>query len=464
MVEEAAPPDAAELAAELSALGIRSLVRRAEQLGVDDEKLETAKDNAAIVALIMEKAQESGLFRLDAKRELSCLRPEGHTIGKLARFLNTRLVVVSTPEFGPGPSAGEFSIPVMSGLERLVAYVFPLIIAAYDFKGSAAAEHCGSQWPDRELRPEDWTLSSTIHTTQWFSYWSGRVRAALSAVVYASQPVPVQTIVHSLPGSGSGFWAEGTRTAIAVSISGGPVTQKEKAALPDMISGTLADLSTRDLDIGDIKILWLHFESLEDFLKALQGYGGVDVAGDMFMRNSFGLPGRWVDGSYDEQDDLLTNVPGDTPQERRAFLLTALTPTQELLDSRLVKAIRTKSVRRVRELLGLAPDNTMLPEDERPLCANPNFSFPDGCSMFHFAAQRFNLQAMEALLAAGANPKALDNDGDSALDMAIYFGKKAPLEETGVPELVDAVIELCAQAQFGTSYADYLDASSQKSA
>ena len=128
--------------------------------------------------------------------------------------------------------------------------------------------------------------------------------------------------------SGGILFHKGSLHLFPVSISGGPITQTEKDALAMLIRGVVADLSTRELDIGQIHIHWLHFESLEDYLKALQGYGGIDLGGAMYSRKKFGLPGEWVDGPRNAEYDLLTDVPGATPEERRAFLLTEAAPTQ----------------------------------------------------------------------------------------------------------------------------------------
>ena len=76
--------------------------------------------------------------------------------------------------------------------------------------------------------------------------------------------------------------------------------------------------------------------------------------------------------------------------------------------------------------------------------------------MFSCAAQNFNLEAMEALLAAGADPCAVRNDGICALAVAVQCGATAPTELPGVAERVEAVIERCAQAQLGTSYAAHV--------
>eukprot|EP01047_Picozoa_sp_COSAG01_P088749 COSAG01_NODE_21036_length_921_cov_1.762774_1_plen_230_part_10 len=110
----------------------------------------------------------------------------GHALGKLLPILLARMVVVSTPEFGPGPGRGEFLTPVMSGLERLAGYIFPNLIAGYDFAGSSSAQDCKEQIPDCDPvkylgQGHGWAESGTITKTQWFRYWSGRVRAALAA-------------------------------------------------------------------------------------------------------------------------------------------------------------------------------------------------------------------------------------------------------------------------------------------
>ena len=70
----------------------------------------------------------------------------------------------------------------------------------------------------------------------------------------------------------------GTRTALALSVSGGPITRAEKAKLGEtLISGVAADLSSRDLTLGNVKILWLHFETCEDLLVHAAA-GGVGIA------------------------------------------------------------------------------------------------------------------------------------------------------------------------------------------
>lgn len=130
---------------------------------------------------------------------------------------------------------------------------------------------------------------------------------------------------------------------------------------------------------------------------------------------------------------------------RRAFLLEAAAPSQEKLNTQLLNAMRARSTERVRELLGLNASNAPLPAGKRPaLCADPDSRHPaTGDSMLSFAALKFNLGAAEALLAAGADPTAINNAGGTALSRTVYFGASAPVGEVGVPEAVAAAIDFC---------------------
>ena len=407
-----------------------------------------------------------------AAPEVLTRTPFGYALPKLMNVLNAKLVVVSTPEYGHGPGEGEFCLPVMSGLERLAGYIFPQLIGCYDFKGSAAAEDCLAQVPDCDLKKylgaahNDWSDPVTIQATQWFRYWRGRVCSALQVMVLLAEPLADRVEVFPSGGHSSTSTrtvAKGARVVFAVSISGGSITQTEKAALSDLINGTVADISTRALNIGDVRIEWLHFETLEEFLKALQGYGGVDFAGTLPANKNFNLPGRWVDGDYDPEHDLLTNVPGTTLEERRAFLRTPQPADQDMLDTQLGNAIDARSTARVQELLGLDSSNSPLPAGKRPaLCADPNASHPaSNTSKFSFAAGILNLEAMHALLAAGADPFSVNDYGTSALSNAVYNAEKAPVpederERRKVRERAQAVIELCAKEELGMSYAEHV--------
>eukprot|EP01044_Picomonas_judraskeda_P013626 COSAG03_NODE_2078_length_3151_cov_4.109764_2_plen_556_part_00 len=387
-----------------------------------------------------------------------CGAAYGHALPKLLDLLGARMVIVSTPEFGgpPDPRDGRYRVPVMSALERVADFVVPLLYPGYDFKASASAQDCAAQVPDRDLVAADWARPEMIEITQWFRYWGGRVRSGLAATLLMSPPAARDLVIYN--GTGGGILIpKGGRVAFAVSFSGGHVTQTERRALPRLINGTVSDLSARDLDLGSVTIVWLHFETLEDYLKALQGYGGIDYGGDVVERSKFDLPGRWIDGPYNAAHDLLRGVPGATPEERRAFLLAPQPPSPAQLSRQLHKAIAAKDVARVRQLLGLAADNAPLPPGARePLCADPNAWTAHGFPMLVLAAAKFNLEAMEALLAAGADPRQVNFEGFCALSAAVHFATRAPAEAEGVAERVAAVIERCAQAQLGTSYAAHV--------
>eukprot|EP01045_Picozoa_sp_COSAG04_P012402 COSAG04_NODE_834_length_9992_cov_54.919786_5_plen_1490_part_00 len=452
--------------AEMSALSLRDLIQRAEQRGVDKQAINTATDAATIIKLIVAKVQQQGgSLEPGAKLTLQpCSPAYGHALGKLLGACLAKMVLVSTPEFGPGPGDGEFKVPVMSGLERLANYLFPTLIPTYDFAGSASAADCREQIPDCDLHKffdlpeacEPWReRPDIIEKTHWMRYWMGGVRSALRAMLLSAQPLPGTVSVKDCIGGGVGF-NQHSLHVFATSISGGTITQTEKAALAGLIRGVTADLSTRAMGLGNVFIHWLHFDSLEDYLKALQGYGGIDLR-SVLSRSNFGLPGQWIDGPYNEEYDMLKHVPGATLEERRAHLLTAAEPDQAKLDEQLSKAIMCKSTERVRELLGLDGENKPLPEAQRPrLLANVDGHIVSDTTPFIMAAQELNCGAMEALLAAGADPQALRTDGLCALSRAVEKGSEVPKDVVAVAEEVDRVIELCAQKQLGMSYAEHV--------
>jgi hypothetical protein len=93
---------------------------------------------------------------LGVERLQVCDEAFGHALPKLMKKLGAKLVIVSTPEKGGPPDEQlppdkQYNVPVMSGLERLAGYVFPRVLGSYDFKGSAAAQDCEAQVPDKDL-------------------------------------------------------------------------------------------------------------------------------------------------------------------------------------------------------------------------------------------------------------------------------------------------------------------------
>eukprot|EP01047_Picozoa_sp_COSAG01_P078576 COSAG01_NODE_14573_length_1435_cov_2.514585_1_plen_414_part_01 len=291
----------------------------------------------------------------------------GHALGKVVRTLGARLCAVSTPETGPAVAGTPpwDAVPVMSALERAANFADGLLQPFYDFENSASKKDCGEQVPDRDMAWFDWEKNcyayvpdplndpgtiahhpagwdekgpaskkltwankKAIGSTQWMRYWTGAVRAGLKgALLGMATPLPGGVRWDSVDLHPNGTpkaiaHAAGMRTAVAVSVSGGPITQVEKAKLGEtVIGGVIADLTSRDLQLGAVQILWLHFETCEDLLKAMQGYGGIDLL-RMSNRWDFAQAGEWIQGEvYREEFDLLRGVPGESPEARRAYLL-----------------------------------------------------------------------------------------------------------------------------------------------
>jgi hypothetical protein len=376
---------------------------------------------------------------------------QGIPLGLLMATLHATCVVVSTPEHGPGPREGEFRTPVMSGLERLTHFLPSSVFCAYDYKGSASGEEMATKETASGANPTNWTDAESIMNSHWSAYWSGGVRKSLQLALLVAQGLMADLRIFGNPrmNAGNMFLEKGTRTVFPVSISGGPITKAEKAALCPIFTGVVADLCTRDVDVGVTNLRWLHFETFECYIKALQGYGGIDFV-QLHQRSKFDLPGQWVDGDYNSEYDLLIDLPGATPEERRASLLEAYAPEQEVLDLRLYNATSCDSTVRVQQLLEFG--------------ANPNFRAPSNKgSMFWQAASRFNLEAMQTLLDAGADPAVPNKFGECPLYKVVKLTHpdkfNCVLDEDDSGDLnakAKATIELCAQAELGKSFAEHV--------
>ena len=122
-------------------------------------------------------AQATALVATETETLVVPVDPErsfGAPLGQVLKALGgAKIALVSTPEFGPGPGAGEFRVPVMDALERAAGHAFPALVAGYDFKGSSSARDCGERAPDRDMTKADWKDSAKIEGTQWCRYWSG---------------------------------------------------------------------------------------------------------------------------------------------------------------------------------------------------------------------------------------------------------------------------------------------------
>ena len=152
--EEGVPPPTR---AELAALAPRALKARARQCGVtatrlgqvllqDEDDLLDAKE--ALIALCLARFAPAAVVKVPVDHPAT-----GHALGKYLAMLNAKLAVVSTPEFGPTtPGEPPFDVPVMAALERASGYAGGALVGAYDFAGSASAQDCRAQIPDKDLR------------------------------------------------------------------------------------------------------------------------------------------------------------------------------------------------------------------------------------------------------------------------------------------------------------------------
>ena len=152
--EEGVPPPTR---AELAALAPRALKARARQCGVtatrlgqallqDEDDLLDAKE--ALIVLCLARFAPTAVVKVPVDHPAT-----GHALGKYLAMSNAKLAVVSTPEFGPTtPGEPPFDVPVMAALERASGYAGGALVGAYDFAGSASAQDCRAQIPDKDLR------------------------------------------------------------------------------------------------------------------------------------------------------------------------------------------------------------------------------------------------------------------------------------------------------------------------
>eukprot|EP01049_Picozoa_sp_SAG25_P000966 SAG25_NODE_37_length_19691_cov_19.319467_6_plen_447_part_00 len=407
--EEGVPP---ELATRYAAMERELAAARAEIRGLKSELAAVPPPPTLLVPT-------------DAAREF------GAPLGQILNaFADAKIAVVSTPEYGLGATPGKFDAPVMAAIENAASFCFPTLVAGYDFKGSASHQDCFSKQPDCEMvgkREHEWADPSKIVLTQWCRYWSGRVRATLSALVCAATALPSRVFTQSCDLFPSGQQMSyghgaGSRIVFAFSITGGPVTQTEYGLLGNLIDTTVADLSTRELDLGTVWILWVHVETIDECLKALQGYGGIDVT-QIHQNRCFCRPGKWTDGPYNEAFDLLKGVPGATPDDRRAYLTQLHAPDPTKLGMRLHNAIQSGSCERVQTLLAAKAD--------------PNFVNSGGFTALQGASARADDSVIRALLKAGAKRTANELHYATSC-LAVYDG----IEDEVVRRRIDATIAL----------------------
>jgi hypothetical protein len=352
----------------------------------------------------------------------------------LAALGSAKIALVSLPEKGgPPTAAGDYAVPTMAALERAAAACFPTLVAGYDFKGSASQHDCAIRSPDCEMvgeRKGEWSEPEKIEGTQWCRYWCGRVRATLTTLLLAATPTPTPIDVMSCKHGMYTTFAAGERIIFLISLTGGSVTQTEYKLLPGLIGSTLADLSTRELDLGRMHVFWLHFETAEQCIKALQGYGGVDMM-TVQMSNAIGIPGSWTDGPHDSTWDLLHKVPGSWPDERREQLLSVADHIDMgQLNKRLHNAVAAGSILRVQELIQARAD---------PNCRSGAMD----STCLHEAAWRLNADVVAMLITSGADKARANNCGYTPLEYLTSISKSYDRDDAGeVQRRIDATMEL----------------------
>eukprot|EP00928_Gymnodinium_smaydae_P096465 TRINITY_DN8531_c1_g1_i1.p1 TRINITY_DN8531_c1_g1~~TRINITY_DN8531_c1_g1_i1.p1 ORF type:complete len:444 (-),score=73.19 TRINITY_DN8531_c1_g1_i1:1154-2413(-) len=184
-------------------------------------------------------------------------------------------VVVSCPEFGlPAKGSNAFGTPVMVHSELLSKHLLEgyetAFTVAVDFAGSSSGKRC------HELEHSRGGGGSNIADGFWFQYWRGKVKGALTAVTVAAPALKVdEKIVRESQAFnvlGSTNESACCKVVIAVSISGGPISQVERAHVPDVARSALSDLRRRRYDwVHNTYIAWVHFESIEDMLNSMEG-------------------------------------------------------------------------------------------------------------------------------------------------------------------------------------------------
>lgn len=260
------------------------------------------------------------------------------SLADLMLIWQSPVLLISSPEYGMNPETGKFDAPVMSIVENLqTALKYEVsgkdcISTCVDFAGSTSGKFCSSRirhvssekiltgesdWDmdyhaaykdsDEESWQQHERLTRAIENSFWICYWRGKVSGALFQALCSMSSVKppesdsvISTTLGDIPaGTGGicfnripGQTAETQfRIAIAVSISGGPITQVEKSYIPGILRDVVSDIHRRGFEWGeDAKIAWVHFESVWGFLKSLDGH--KELVHDLHENGVFDHSGR----------------------------------------------------------------------------------------------------------------------------------------------------------------------------
>ena len=287
-MDEADPPDVLQrmrrlaARAEQSCLGLphltdgdsgRSDSRPGDKVATDEEgvpsRLTAVQSDLDVIMQLVKQVQAAHTVDL-----MPCSAEFGHSITKLMLKMEMNMLVVSTPERGTLHGGAPYdAVEVMTTIERTINHVFKehgraRVLGSYDFKDSAMGKDLARKEEASGVKDVDWSKDEDIMRTHWSAYWAGGVVKALQTMLLTAAPLASMTRVNHE----RGIWefARGSRHVMAASISGGNITQAEKRKLNELINAVVSDVSTREIDSGQIQVYWLHFETVDDFLKALQ--------------------------------------------------------------------------------------------------------------------------------------------------------------------------------------------------
>eukprot|EP00928_Gymnodinium_smaydae_P037024 TRINITY_DN25770_c0_g1_i1.p1 TRINITY_DN25770_c0_g1~~TRINITY_DN25770_c0_g1_i1.p1 ORF type:complete len:416 (-),score=46.96 TRINITY_DN25770_c0_g1_i1:127-1374(-) len=229
------------------------------------------------------------------------------SLADMVLLYDAPMVLVSSPEFGLDDDGG-YRAPTMTICESLHKYfskekldidLAHCFTVAVDFKDSTSGRFCtnrirtidqdGRAVPDYEAKGMFGNAKDEIENSFWFCYWRGKVAGALSSVLLnmGDKPLPehnekgpkAKTRLDKTFGQyeSKGVFINGgigapVRLCIAVSIDGGPVTQVEKEAIPDICKSVESDLRRRGYEWAEhANIMWASFKSVRELVESLAG-------------------------------------------------------------------------------------------------------------------------------------------------------------------------------------------------
>eukprot|EP00928_Gymnodinium_smaydae_P025056 TRINITY_DN20091_c1_g1_i1.p1 TRINITY_DN20091_c1_g1~~TRINITY_DN20091_c1_g1_i1.p1 ORF type:complete len:623 (+),score=93.41 TRINITY_DN20091_c1_g1_i1:84-1952(+) len=252
------------------------------------------------------------------------------TLGEMLKVFKCKACIVSTPEKMPAPGSNDPPydvVPTMKILEHLCDTA-KCLLPAYDFAGSASKKDCSDKLPDCNMSAGDWTCPASIAQSQWARYWMGRVRATLTTLAFTTQPAEVKVTAFAGYDSSNAYSVQaGNIIIFAISLGpGGPITQTEFSLLPSLFSGTIADISTRNVRLNPVQIWWLHFEHVRDMVRAFQGYGYLDVHRYVQFDRPRGKPLRWNDTDANQPSHDFLTPRRQRPDGYWSYLMSGYEP------------------------------------------------------------------------------------------------------------------------------------------